>query len=272
MLVLSRPSGQRNGPGADAVKVLRQTARRVRHRAGEAPWAQANPASKIKDVSLGRQEGVALTFDDGPDPGVTPLVLDELQRWSATATFFLCGVAARRYPELVAEIVGRGHAVGSHTWDHRPVAGMDGETWRASVLEAHRSIERLVGHQSHYFRPPYGRYDRSTLTRLRAAGISCVMWSIDSQDWTQTDPSAIADRVVQRLTAGSIVLLHDGCGDLLPEDGVLAPGAHGDPQLSARALPDILAAIRDGGLVAEALPEPSHQRVRWLVGLQPPPR
>ncbi|MBS1547368.1 MAG: polysaccharide deacetylase family protein [Bacteroidetes bacterium] len=146
---------------------------------------------------------VFLTFDDGPEPGVTPQVLDILAAHGAKATFFCIGEKVRKYPDLVARIAGEGHSVGHHTWDHA-----DG--WRTPAKAYFRSVLRgatEVG--GPLFRPPYGHL-APRHAPLLGKRFQVVMWDVMGFDFKPgRTGKACARRVLRRIRPGSIIVLHD---------------------------------------------------------------
>ena len=146
---------------------------------------------------------VFLTFDDGPDPEVTPWILDKLAEYNAKATFFCLGKNVEKYPDLFERIKKEGHAVGNHTYSH-----LDG--WKTRNKDYFRDVERadkLIG--SNLFRPPYGRIKPSQIKLLKER-YKIVMWDVlsgDSDQYTIPDKSV---RLVNKLSkGGSIVVFHD---------------------------------------------------------------
>jgi peptidoglycan/xylan/chitin deacetylase (PgdA/CDA1 family) len=175
---------------------------------------------------------IALTFDDGPDPGRTEPILDTLVELDTQATFFVVGSAARRHPQLVVRLVDAGMGVGVHTWDHLDLVGRDTKLvadeigWTVDLLTD-------LGCPPALFRPPYGTWDQRTMDVAAALGLACVNWSIDTHDWKGPGADAIVARVRRRLAPGSIVLMHDG-GEASAD--------------TLAALPRIVDAVREKGL------------------------
>ncbi|RYZ23991.1 MAG: polysaccharide deacetylase family protein [Chitinophagaceae bacterium] len=153
-----------------------------------------------------REKVVFLTFDDGPHPELTPFVLAELRRYNAKATFFCIGENVARYPELYNQLIGEGHAVGNHTWQH-----LDG--WRTANRRYYSDVQK-AGTQirSRLFRPPHGHVTPFQVRRLRARplNLQVVMWSILSGDFDPaTSPEQCYRNVAEHLEPGSIVVFHD---------------------------------------------------------------
>lgn len=146
---------------------------------------------------------VFLTFDDGPDPEVTPWVLDVLNQYKAKATFFCLGKNIEKYPELFQRIKNEGHAVGNHTYSHP-----DG--WRISNKKYFEDIERadkLI--QSNLFRPPYGRITPSQIRVLKEK-YKIVMWGVMSGDYSEKiNGEKSAGNVLKWSRPGSNIVFHD---------------------------------------------------------------
>jgi len=137
----------------------------------------------------------ALTFDDGPDPDATPLVLEVLADLGLKATFFMCGEQAERHPGLAARVAAKGHEVALHGHEHvrEPPAG--------DFERGLRAVEAASGRKPARFRPPYGR--------VVEAPLEVVLWSAWGLDWEPIGPERISELVLRDLEPGAIVLLHD---------------------------------------------------------------
>ena len=185
-----------------------------------------------------RRNEIALTFDDGPDPGVTPRVLDLLDAAGARATFFCIGRRVDAHPEIAAEIVRRGHGIGNHTQTHPNLfACYPAPALRHEIERAQRSIERATGTRPRLFRAPAGLRNPLLDWVLHRAGLHLVAWTRRGFDGVRTDPTAIAKRLLDGLAAGDILLLHDGWA--------LREG--GNPRI-LEVLPRVLDALSSRGL------------------------
>jgi peptidoglycan-N-acetylglucosamine deacetylase len=154
---------------------------------------------------------VALTFDDGPDPQVTPRVLDLLDAAGARASFFCIGKAARAHPALVREIVRRGHSVENHTETHPLAFATHGMArMRREIATAQESLAQLAGRAPRFFRAPAGI--RSPLLTPAMAGLPLVYlsWTRRALDGTRGDAERGLARLTHGLAAGDILLMHDG--------------------------------------------------------------
>jgi peptidoglycan/xylan/chitin deacetylase (PgdA/CDA1 family) len=157
------------------------------------------------------QPEIWLTIDDGPDAEDTPRILDVLDRHQARATFFLIGERAARLPELVGEILKRGHQVGHHTHTH-PM----GSFWCASPSRVRAELDeglqalKSAGANPRWFRAPVGIKNLFLAEALRQRGLHCVGWTVRSLDSVSRDPERVAERVAQVAKPGTIVLMHEG--------------------------------------------------------------
>ena len=175
-----------------------------------APAAQPAPAAPAAPGSAGV---VYLTFDDGPNPVWTPRVLELLARHRAQATFFVLGRSAAAHPELVRQEHAAGHGVGNHTWSHHRLTGLGDGELAAEVSSTSAAIQRATGVPVRCLRPPYATVDRASAQRVGALGLRLVLWDIDTRDWLRPGAGVIAGRVLGRVRAGDVVLMHDGGGD-----------------------------------------------------------
>jgi len=155
---------------------------------------------------------VALTFDDGPHPTWTPVVLELLDEYDATATFFVVGSAAERHPDLIREIVRRGHSVQNHTQDHERLTQVDDARVRAQLRAADRAITGAGAPGPRCMRPPYGAVDERVRNLTAEQGQDVVLWNIDTLDWRNPGVDQIIGEAVQAKDR-DIILFHDGPGD-----------------------------------------------------------
>lgn len=156
---------------------------------------------------------ISLTFDDGPSPTLTPMVLDILARYDVRATFFVLGSQAEAHPDMVRAIVAAGHEVAGHTWSHRALPGMDDRTFAAEVDVAVDLLEQLTGAPIACVRPPFGMFDDESVQRLAGRGLRTAMWTHDTRDWDRPGTDAIVAAATADLGPGSVILLHDAGGD-----------------------------------------------------------
>lgn len=157
------------------------------------------------DVAGGsREKMVYLTFDDGPIPEVTPWVLDVLDRYDAKATFFMVGQNAERHPELVEEIIRRGHDIGNHTLHHLQGAKVDTAGYLRDVEEAGRFLR-----DTRLFRPPHGWLRPRQAAELRKR-YRIIMYDLVTRDYSRRlTPGNVVDNVRKYARDGSIIVFHD---------------------------------------------------------------
>ncbi len=186
---------------------------------------------------------VAITLDDGPDPQVTPLVLDMLREAGATASFFLIARKAERHPGLVARMVAEGHSVENHSWAHSHSFAFSGPgRFRAEIGRAQEALTRLAGAAPRFFRAPAGMRNPLLEPVLQSLGLPLTSWTRRGFDTVNRDPAKVARKLLgadgERLAAGDILLLHDGHAAAAPD---------GRPVILT-VLPQVLAACRRRGL------------------------
>jgi peptidoglycan/xylan/chitin deacetylase (PgdA/CDA1 family) len=168
---------------------------------------EINPAFINSGPGFGNK--LALTFDDGPSPGVTDRVLDELKKRDMRATFFLIGAKVDAYPDLAKRLVAEGHDVANHTYTHPRLAGMGNSSVEQQLARCQEAIARHTGVTPVWFRPPYGAFRKEQGTLASKMGLGVAYWSVDPQDWRKPGSAAIAHRVLSASQPGSIILLHD---------------------------------------------------------------
>lgn len=161
-------------------------------------------------ASTARNE-IALTIDDGPDPVVTPEVLDLLDRYAVRATFFCIGNQAERHPDLCREIVRRGHAVENHSQQHRHHFSLLGPRGLMRELQASQdTLTRISGQRPLFFRAPAGLRNLFLDPVLARLGLRLAGWSARGFDTRVNDPERVRNSLIRGLRAGAILLLHDG--------------------------------------------------------------
>lgn len=200
-----------------------------------APLRSDDPRAKGKKV-------VMLTFDDGPKPETTPLILDVLKRENVKALFFVTGYGAKN-EDLLRRMHQEGHRIGTHTVNHTLLTRLQGrDAIRAEIEPVNQVVERVTGQRVRYFRPPNGMYNADVLAVLKELGLQLINWSHGSQDWvlanTRKEPAEVVRFVLAEkppvpgatvLHPGAVILMHD----TLP--------------WTAEALPGIIAGLREKG-------------------------
>ncbi len=202
------------GPGARRIAVGTAAAAAAGAAAHLVPGVVAWRAARCRLLpglsGVGRADHVALTFDDGPDRVSTPTVLDTLDTFGWRATFFCLGSQARRAPELIGELVARGHEIGVHGDSHRSHLRRAAPGVVRDVRQARALLEDLSGHPVTWFRPPYGAVSAASLVAARRTGLRLVLWTTWGQDWRpDADGVSVARHVHRTFVPGATVLLHD---------------------------------------------------------------
>ena len=149
---------------------------------------------------------VALTFDDGPRANTTSVLLDGLSRRGVHATFFVIGENAQNNEDLLLRMDREGHQIGLHTFHHRSLDAVNGADFYAEVDELRRTLSGLLGREDFMLRPPYGKI---TPANRALAGAPIILWSVDPEDWSDRNSDRQTAVILDQVTDGSIILLHD---------------------------------------------------------------
>ena len=155
--------------------------------------------------------GVALTFDDGPSPTSTPKILDLLDAAKVKATFFVIGKKAQAHPDLVRDILQRGHAVAMHSYAHHRLFSLKSARYvRDDLKKAMDVLTEITGERPLLFRPPIGHTNPTIARIAKELGLEVIGWSVRALDGVSAaDPRRVAARVKRGLRDGAVVLLHD---------------------------------------------------------------
>jgi peptidoglycan/xylan/chitin deacetylase (PgdA/CDA1 family) len=195
----------------------------------------------------GTGHDVALTFDDGPGP-YTPGVLNVLERYHAHATFFVIGKMLEYFSPSTVRAVEDGDVIGNHTEDHPYMAQLSAHDQQEQLSEQSARVELVGGRRPVLFRPPYGSFNQTTLSLLKANHLLMVIWSTDTDDFRQPGVETIVHNALEGAHPGAIILMHD---------------AGGNREQTIAALPEIIRGIRAKGLQLVTVPE--------LLMDEPPP-
>jgi len=156
---------------------------------------------------------VALTFDDGPWPGSTDAILADLKAAGVKATFFMIGSAVSRRPAIAKRVFAAGMEVGNHTQGHRALGRASKKTIRSQIRGGAKTIQRVLGVKPRWLRPPGGSWSDAVKREVKKQHERFVLWTVDPRDWSRPGAKVIAQRVLDHVKPGSIVLMHDGGGD-----------------------------------------------------------
>ncbi len=182
-------------------------------------YASVWPTSRLFGRTLTapkKPDEFALTFDDGPNPGYTPQLLDLLARYNIRATFFLIGQYAARQRSLARRIHEAGHLIGNHTWTHPNLSRTSAAQTHEELRRTSAELEDITGVAVRYFRPPFGLRRPATLQIARSLNLIPVTWNVIGNDWTALTTEQIADRVFRlseknhRRGDATNLVLHDG--------------------------------------------------------------
>lgn len=166
--------------------------------------------TRLPAAAVARRE-IALTIDDGPDPVVTPQVLDVLEAYGQRATFFCIADRVAAHPALAREIVARGHSIQNHTARHRHDFSLLGPRgYAAEITRAQDLLTQATGERPTCFRAPAGLRNPFLAPVLQRLGLSLVSWTRRGFDTRERNPAKVLERLVRGLAAGDILLLHDG--------------------------------------------------------------
>ncbi len=187
---------------------------------------------------------IALTFDDGPHPGMTDRLLGVLRKERVPGTFFIVGKMGDRYPDLVRTISEQGHEVANHTYNHPNLTRISDEAVMNELERTRMLIHRLTGHDSLLFRPPGGEYSRQTIKLTAQAGYRMILWSILTNDVEGASCRAMRRRILDGAGDGGIILMHSGVENTM------------------KVLPGVIAELKDRGY--------HFVTVSALLGLQTP--
>ncbi len=178
-------------------------------------WLVSQPASAQEPLRhvVTNKKVVALTFDDGPSPKYTLLILNTLSRYHAHATFFVIGSEAQHFPHLVSDIVKQGSIVANHGWSHLNVRREGARTLWADANKTAKYMASLNIAMIPFYRPPYGLVSSALLKTFSEQGYRVVLWSIDTKDWARPGVGSIIQHVTTQVKPGAIILMHDGGGN-----------------------------------------------------------
>jgi peptidoglycan/xylan/chitin deacetylase (PgdA/CDA1 family) len=200
---------------------------------------------------LGPQEGVlrkanqqsekktVLTFDDGPSPEYTPVILDILRDRGVKAVFFLTGRQAEKHPEIVRRIYDEGHEIGNHTYSHVNLVFLKEEEWKEEILRGEQAIAKIIGRKPGLFRPPRCLFNEKMRRFLLERGDRIILWSVSAADWLPLGQNFVSWRVRRFAKPGSIILFHDG--------GALVKSYGGHREHTVKSLQIVIDSLRADG-------------------------
>ena len=153
---------------------------------------------------------VAMTFDDGPHPKLTPKLLDMLKERNIKATFFVIGKCVAEYPDIAKRIVDEGHEIANHSWNHPQLTKLSASAFDAEISQTTDAIVKATGVRPVTMRPPYGAINATLTKRLNDEyGLCVILWSVDPQDWKIRKSDHVSGHIIKNTAPGSIILAHD---------------------------------------------------------------
>ena len=152
------------------------------------------------------EKKIAITFDDGPNPDYTEMLLDGLAEREVCATIFLLGKYKEKYPDIVRDIYDEGHLIGTHAYEHVNLSNLNDKAAIEQVDRTNEAIKEITGESPEFIRPPFGcwkcnlDYETSMIE---------VLWDVDPLEWKTSNSDVITKRVVDKVEENDIILLHD---------------------------------------------------------------
>lgn len=163
-------------------------------------------ARSRSNINCAVMKCLALTFDDGPDPAVTPQVLEALQSRKVVATFFEVGSKVKANPELTRQAASQGNEIGNHTWDHTQLTLLKATDIKTEIQATQEIIKQTIGVYPRLFRPPYGSTNATVAANV---GLPQIRWSYDTLDWMYKNANTVFLRGSSGARPGGILLMHD---------------------------------------------------------------
>lgn len=155
----------------------------------------------------------SISFDAAWGNEQTDELLETLDEYEVKTTFFLVGDWVKKYPESVKKIAEKGHDIGNHSSTHAHMPNLSAEQMKEEINDCNSEIKKLTGKSPTLFRPPYGDYDNNVVNTVKSMDMYPVQWNIDSLDWKDPSPEQIVKNCTDKLTPGSIILLHNGAAN-----------------------------------------------------------
>ncbi len=172
-------------------------------------WGGFGKKDNVYSCAKTDEKVIALTFDDGPHPSITPRILDILKKYDVKATFFAIGKNIETYPEPLIRAASEGHEIGNHTYSHLTGQHTNKETLEKELLKTDELIKKLTGKRPVLYRPPTGYCNLTTVKSAADLNYKIIIWTVDTLDWAHTSAEKIADNIISNIKNGSIVLMHD---------------------------------------------------------------
>ena len=173
---------------------------------GSSPKPFKGKTSSAKEAVEQGRPIIALTFDDGPMEGKTDIILDELEKYDAHATFFVCGNQAKNYPDILKRQIDLGCEIGNHTYSHTSLTSLNASKMQEQISKTNEIVSQSTGVTPALVRPPYGSINQTVRNTLKS---HFILWDVDTLDWKTRDTDATIKAVLDGAADGQIVLMHD---------------------------------------------------------------
>lgn len=155
---------------------------------------------------------IALSFDDGPHPRLTPVILSILEEYGIKATFFMVGENVGYYPDAARAVAEAGHEIGNHTFSHRKFNRMSEHEMLDEIASCEEAIASVSQSPVHFIRPPEGQMSDTMRRVIGTLDYRIILWDVDTRDWAHTPPEEICEHILNTVQAGDIILMHDFIG------------------------------------------------------------
>jgi len=162
-----------------------------------------------ENITEENEKMIAITFDDGPHKKYTAEILDILDEYSIKATFFVVGVCAEKYPEIIAREIASGHEIGNHTYSHLHLKDANISEIAGEIDKTEQLLMQNNGYSTTLFRPPEGVCNDRVRTVAKNLNYSLVLWTVDTKDWVPSSCESIVNSVLKNTDGGEIILMHD---------------------------------------------------------------
>ena len=189
--------------------------------------------------AVNQDKKIALTFDDGPSPVWTPLILDELKKAGIKATFFMIGYHVARYPDIARRVAAEGHLIGNHGYAHSVILYYKPAEIEEEIKYTEDVIFKITRQRTRFFRPPKAWLRTSIKRKICSMGYQVVLWSLNSKDWVSFHYKSIVWFIEKHVQAGDILLFHDS-GSILGIEG-------GDRTQTVAAIPLLVQRLKSKG-------------------------
>ncbi len=164
---------------------------------------------------------IALTFDDGPHPYYTPIILDILKEYGIKATFFMIGENVKYYNEAAQAVLAAGHEIGNHTYHHKSLKPLGQQAILQEIQSCEDELFSLAEYRPKLVRPPEGSMGQGVKEVVGDLGYRIILWDLDTRDWAHTAPGDISKKVLNDISSGDIILMHDFIGHNSPTPAAL---------------------------------------------------